>query len=96
MLLDIRRTEAAPSGVKLQKSLGIVLGVIFLLETLLILRSGAINDLLAAAPPPPADFGTAVALGRALFASYFFPLQLAAILLFIALIGAIVLSKRRW
>jgi NADH:ubiquinone oxidoreductase subunit 6 (subunit J) len=50
----------------------------------------------AAAPPPPPDFGTAVALGRALFASYFFPLQLAAVLLFIALIGAVVLSKRRW
>ena len=96
MLLDIRRVEAAPSRVKLQKSLGILLGVIFLLETLLVLRSGAINDMVAAVPPPPPDFGTAVALGRALFASYFFPLQLAAVLLFIALIGAIVLSKRRW
>ncbi len=96
MLLDIRRVEAAPSRVKLQKSLGILLGVIFLVETLLVLRSGAINDMVAAAPPPPPDFGTAVALGRALFASYFFPLQLAAVLLFIALIGAIVLSRRRW
>jgi NADH-quinone oxidoreductase subunit J len=97
MLLDIRRVEAAPSRVKLQKSLGILLGVIFLLETLLILRSGVINDGAAAAVTPlPADFGTAVALGRALFTSYFFPLQLAAVLLFVALIGAIVLSKRRW
>jgi NADH-quinone oxidoreductase subunit J len=96
MLLDIRRVEAAPSRVKLQKSLGILLGVIFLLETLLVLRSGAINDMAAAVPPPPPDFGTAVALGRALLTSYFFPLQLAAVLLFIALIGAIVLSKRRW
>jgi NADH-quinone oxidoreductase subunit J len=96
MLLDIRRVEAAPSRVKLQKSLGILLGVIFLVETLLVLRSGSINDMVAAAPPPPPDFGTAVALGRALFASYFFPLQLAAVLLFIALIGAIVLSRRRW
>ena len=96
MLLDIRRTEAAPSRVKLQKSLGILLGVIFFLETLLVLRSGVIKDMAAAVPPPPPDFGTAVALGRALFASYFFPLQLAAVLLFVALIGAIVLSKRRW
>jgi NADH-quinone oxidoreductase subunit J len=96
MLLDIRRIEVAPSRVKLQKSLGILLGVIFLLETLLILRSGVISDMAAVALPPPPDFGTAVALGRALFASYFFPLQLAAVLLFIALIGAVVLSKRRW
>jgi NADH-quinone oxidoreductase subunit J len=97
MLLDIRRVEVAPSRVKLQKSLGILLGVIFLLETLLVLRSGVITDgAAAAAMPLPEDFGTAVALGRVLFTSYFFPLQLAAVLLFVALIGAIVLSKRRW
>jgi NADH-quinone oxidoreductase subunit J len=97
MLLDIRRVEAAPSRVKLQKSLGILLGVVFLLETLLVLRLGLITDgAAAAATPLPEDFGTAVALGRVLFTSYFFPLQLAAVLLFVALIGAIVLSKRRW
>jgi NADH-quinone oxidoreductase subunit J len=97
MLLDIRRTEAAPSRVKLQTPLGILLGVVFLLETLLILRSGVIREMVAqAASPPDPDFGTALALGRALFTGYFFPLQLAAVLLFVALIGAIVLSKRRW
>jgi NADH-quinone oxidoreductase subunit J len=97
MLLDIRRTEAAPSRVKLQKSLGILLGVIFFLETILVLRSEVVRDMAAAAAIPPApDFGTAVALGRALFTGYLFPLQLATVLLFVALIGAIVLSKRRW
>ena len=96
MLLDIRRLEAAPSRVKWQKTLGILLGVLFFLETILVLRSEVIRDLTAAAAAPPAaDFGTAVGLGRALFTSYFFPLQLAAVLLFVALIGAIVLSKRR-
>ena len=97
MLLDIRRTEIAPSRVRLQKSLGLLLGVIFFLEMFVVLRSGVINGMAAAATaPPPPDFGTAVALGRTLFTSYFFPLQLAAVLLFVALIGAIVLSKRRW
>jgi NADH-quinone oxidoreductase subunit J len=97
MLLDIRRTEAAPSRVKLQKSLGLLLGAIFFIETVLILRSGVLSDMAAVAAEAPAqDFGTALALGRALFTSYLFPLQLAAVLLFVALIGAIVLSKRRW
>jgi NADH-quinone oxidoreductase subunit J len=96
MLLDVRRTEAVPSRVKLQQSLGILLGVIFFLETILVLRSGLISDMVAAATTPPApDFGTALGLGRVLLTGYFFPLQLAAVLLFIALIGAIVLSKRR-
>jgi NADH-quinone oxidoreductase subunit J len=97
MLLDVRRPEAPSSRVKLQKSLGILLGVVFFLETVFVLRSGAISEMAAAAATPAApDFGTALALGRALFTGYFFPLQLAAVLLFIALIGAIVLSKRRW
>jgi NADH-quinone oxidoreductase subunit J len=97
MLLDVRRTEAAPSRVKLQRSLGILLGGIFFLETLLVLRSGVMLEVTgAAAAPLPPDFGTAVALGRALISGYFFPLQLAAVLLFVALIGAIILSKRRW
>jgi NADH-quinone oxidoreductase subunit J len=97
MLLDVRRPEAPSSRVKLQKSLGVLLGVAFFLETVFVLRSGAISEMAAAAATPAApDFGTALALGRALFTGYFFPLQLAAVLLFIALIGAIVLSKRRW
>ena len=93
--VDIRRIEVTPSRVKMQNPWDTP-RVHFLLETLLVLRSGAINEMVAAAPPPPPDFGTAVALGRALVVGYFFPLQLAAVLLFIALIGAIVLSKRRW
>jgi NADH-quinone oxidoreductase subunit J len=96
MLLDIRRTEAAPSRVKGQKTLGILLGLTFFLETILVLRSEDIRDLTAAiAVAPDPDFGSAVGLGRSLFTSYVFPLQLAAVLLFVALIGAIVLSKRR-
>jgi NADH:ubiquinone oxidoreductase subunit 6 (subunit J) len=70
--------------------------VIFFVETILVLRSGVIRDMAAAATPPAPDFGTAMALGRALFTSYFLPLQLAAVLLFVALIGAIVLSKRQY
>jgi NADH-quinone oxidoreductase subunit J len=82
--------------VKLQKSLGLLLGVVFFLETVLVLRSGMVRDVaVTAATPLVPDFGTAAGLGRALFSQYVFPLQLAAVLLFVALIGAVVLSKRR-
>lgn len=96
MLLDVRRTEVGASRVKLQKSLGILLGVVFFLETVLVLRSRTVKEMArTAAIPADPDFGTAVALGRALFSHYILPLQLAAILLFVALIGAVVLAKRR-
>jgi NADH-quinone oxidoreductase subunit J len=96
MLLDVRRTEVTASRVKLQKSLGILLGVVFFVETLLVLRSSTVKEMARQATTPvDPDFGTAAALGRALFTHYVFPLQLAAILLFVALIGAVVLAKRR-
>jgi NADH-quinone oxidoreductase subunit J len=96
MLLDVRRTEVTASRVKLQKSLGILLGAVFFLETVLVLRSGTVKEMArVATTPTDPDFGTAVALGRSLFTHYVFPLQLAAILLFVALIGAVVLAKRR-
>jgi NADH-quinone oxidoreductase subunit J len=96
MLLDVRRTEVTPSRVRLQRSLGLLLGVVFFLETVLVLRSGAVQDMApVTATPIDPDFGTAAGLGRALFTHYVFPLQLAAILLFVALIGAVVLAKRR-
>jgi NADH-quinone oxidoreductase subunit J len=97
MLLDIRRLEDTISRVKLQKSLGLLLGMAFFLETVLVLKSGMVRDIaVTAATPLVPDFGTAAGLGRALFSQYVFPLQLAAVLLFVALIGAVVLSKRRW
>ena len=96
MLLDVRRTEATMSRVKWQKPLGFLLAILFFLETAVVLRSRGVEGLTAAPiMPPTPDFGTAPALGRALFATYVLPLELAAVLLFVALIGAIVLSKRR-
>jgi NADH-quinone oxidoreductase subunit J len=97
MLLDVQRTETTVSRVKMQKSLGVVLGVVFFLETVLVLRSSTVKEIAASALSPlDPDFGTAAALGRVLVSHYVFPLQLAAVLLFVALIGAVVLSKRRW
>lgn len=96
MLLDIRRTEVTLSRVKLQKSLGALLVIVFFVETVVVLRSGSVGTMAAATiTSPAADFGTAQALGRALFADYVLPLELAAVLLFVAIIGAIVLSKRQ-
>jgi NADH-quinone oxidoreductase subunit J len=96
MLLDVRRTEISPSRVNLQKSLGILLGAVFFVETVLVLRSATVTEMARTVPlPTDPDFGSAAALGRALFSGYVFPLQLAAILLFVALIGAVILAKRR-
>ncbi len=99
MLLDIRRAEVTLSRVRLQKTLGailVALALLLIVKTTWVLGSGAVGEMpaLKDASAIP-DFGTAPALGRALFSSYVLPLELAAVLLFVALIGAIVLSKHR-
>jgi NADH-quinone oxidoreductase subunit J len=43
----------------------------------------------------PADFGTVAQLGRELFENYVVPFEIAGILLTVALVGAVVLAKRK-
>ena len=48
------------------------------------------------APPPPAeDFGTIQGVGTLLFTRYILPFEIISVLLLIAIIGAVILAKRR-
>lgn len=99
MLLDIRRTEVTLTRVRLQKTLGsilVALALLLIVKTTWVLGSGTGGEMtMVKGASSVLDFGTAPALGRALFSSYILPLELAAVLLFVALIGAVVLSKHR-
>jgi NADH-quinone oxidoreductase subunit J len=47
-------------------------------------------------PGPPAEgYGTAAALGEELFSRFFYPFEAISLLLLVAMIGAVLLSKRR-
>ena len=48
-----------------------------------------------AVSPPPATFGTIEDVGRKLFTVYMLPFELTSVLLLIAIIGAVILAKRR-
>lgn len=43
----------------------------------------------------PPDFGSVAATGRLLFETYVYPFELISILLLVAVVGAVVISKRR-
>jgi len=43
----------------------------------------------------PASFGTVEAVGETLFTRYLYPFELVSILLLVAIVGAVVLAKRR-
>jgi len=45
--------------------------------------------------PPPSDFGTVSVLGVDLFTRFFYPFEAISLLLVVAMIGAVLLAKRR-
>jgi NADH-quinone oxidoreductase subunit J len=45
--------------------------------------------------PLPADFGSVSSAGRLLFESYVYPFELVSILLLVAIVGAVMIAKRR-
>jgi NADH-quinone oxidoreductase subunit J len=50
---------------------------------------------LGAPPVPPDGFGTIEAVGALLFGAYILPFELISVLLLIAIIGAVILARRR-
>jgi NADH-quinone oxidoreductase subunit J len=60
----------------------------------LVFRIAGLFSIGDANPPAGEDFGTIEAVGTSLFTTYLLPFELAAVLLLIAVIGAVILAKR--
>jgi NADH-quinone oxidoreductase subunit J len=50
----------------------------------------------AGAAPLPADFGSPGAIGRILYTTWLYPFEITSILLLVAVVGAVVLAKRKF
>jgi NADH-quinone oxidoreductase subunit J len=92
MLLGAERTGRTPSVWWLQP-LALVLGLILLAEALYFVFSQ--RGALPVSGTPSAAFGGPALIGATLFNQYLLPFEVTSILLLAAMIGAIVLSKRR-
>lgn len=89
MLLGSERLRAK-SEMGWQQPLAIVLGAILLVEAaFLVFRQGNLQI----GAPAAADFGSPTVLGTALFSQYLLPFEVTSVLLLVAIIGAIVLTK---
>lgn len=96
MMLDINFSELR-KGAMQYVPLGLVIGSILLFElgTLYLgwdVSSAAENNL---ASPASENLTNTEALGHILYTKYIFPFQVAGLILFVAMIGAIVLTLRR-
>jgi NADH-quinone oxidoreductase subunit J len=90
MLLGAEQTGRTPATWWMQRT-PIFLGVVLLVETIAIIYGQ--RDKLPAVVPPSAVFGTPTSVGEILFNQYLLPFEVTSILLLVAMIGAIVLSK---
>ncbi|HEX5066669.1 MAG TPA: NADH-quinone oxidoreductase subunit J [Myxococcota bacterium] len=89
MLLNLRSDAFAPGRARLQKLAGALLGIALLAQ---IVRSSVA---LPAAPPVPPGFGGYRQLGIALYTDYVLLVEIASLLLTAAIVGALILAKRK-
>jgi NADH-quinone oxidoreductase subunit J len=92
MLLGAERAGGQTQSIPWQRPLAIALGIILLVESGFILASQRgmfpfITSELAA------DFGSPAQVGSELFSRYLLPFEVTSVLLLVAMIGAIVLTK---
>lgn len=92
MLLGAERLGGA-STLRWQRPLAVVLALILIAETALVFisRSGAAAPIGAVS----ADFGSPAAIGESLFSAYLLPFEVISVLLLAAMVGAIVLTRKR-
>ena len=92
MLLGAESLETGPT-LPWQRPAAILLGVILLAEAAYVIffRSGVLPQ----PGTPEAAFGSPTAVGELLFNKYLLPFEVTSILLLVAMIGAIVMTRKR-
>ena len=95
MMLDVDFAELR-QGFLQYLPVGVLVGVVFLAELLLVVGAWVIGPGMpqAIAAPIPADITNTEALGRVLYTHYVYFFQAAGLVLLVAMIGAIVLTLR--
>ena len=92
MLLNVKRDERYNQ----QGTVALFLGVVLLTEAVLL----AVSRGFAVATPDPGPEGAAKAvgntesIGEVLYSTYLFPFEIASLILLVAMIGAVILSKK--
>ncbi|MCZ6779587.1 MAG: NADH-quinone oxidoreductase subunit J [Acidobacteria bacterium] len=89
MLLDLRREEERESGL-LQKVLSVIGGGVFFL----LLWGAATGGAAPAAAELPEHFGSVESIAVALFTTYLIPFETISVLLLVAMVGAVLLTRK--
>ena len=90
MVLIPGKEETGPDPLRFARLLAFPLGAFLFIEMLLIFRSDVLKGPIQARPP-----GSIEAVGRLLFTYYLLPFEITSILLLAAIVGVLVLTKRK-
>jgi len=91
MLLDVRQEEGSRLRVGgVQLTLGTAAGT-----ALLLLLWATMAAAPGGGPPPPLPKGNTQAVGYLLFTRYLLPFELTSLILLVAMVGALILAKRK-
>jgi NADH-quinone oxidoreductase subunit J len=93
MLLNLRREDFG-KDIRLKfKPLAIAFAVVLLIETLVVINA----SLIPAQPGADlsATFGSVQEVGKELFTTYLYPFELTSVLLIVAILGAVVMAKKK-
>ena len=91
MLLNLRDEARQRGSGSIQRWLGPLLALAFAILIGRALLSGAAG----AFPAPQPGFGTVEAVGRELFTRFYYPFEVISLLLIVAMVGAVLLAKRK-
>jgi len=94
MMLDIN-TDSLREGFWTHFPLAAFVGVLIALEMALVMKGGFNLPAAKAMPPEVLKMGNTKALGVEIYTQYLYPLQVAAVLLLVAIISAIALTLRK-
>lgn len=94
MLLNLRKDEFGPEKRKVQRFFAILFAVILFIEIGALVKL-SISGLPQSSGITDPDFGSAQQVGQLLFTDYLFPFEVTSVLLLVAIVGAIVMAKRK-
>lgn len=94
MLLNLGSEEALSEKISHRKIAAVGLGFAILMEIFYILGFGK-DDLPSGDLAKGVEIGTVEYLGKMLFSEFLFPFEITAVLLLVAIVGAMILAKRK-
>lgn len=94
MLLNLGKEEYLKEKITYRKKIGIVLTVVLMIQIITGLTL-TFGDYTKKISPAAENIGTVESIGMILFTEYLFPFEITSILLLAAIIGAVVLAKKR-